>query len=43
MATLTTKVFGAGFLSSHGTWHGSLFLNGGGDPTFGWRSFDLAN
>ncbi len=42
-ATLTTRVFGTGFLSTRGTWHGTLFLKGGGDPTFGWRSFDQAN
>jgi serine-type D-Ala-D-Ala carboxypeptidase/endopeptidase (penicillin-binding protein 4) len=42
-ATLTTSVFGDGFLGSGGVYHGTLFLKGGGDPTFGSSSFDQAN
>ncbi|MGI8580248.1 MAG: D-alanyl-D-alanine carboxypeptidase/D-alanyl-D-alanine-endopeptidase [Solirubrobacteraceae bacterium] len=38
-AVLRTRVFGSGRLDSHGTWHGDLYLRGGGDPTFGHRSF----
>ncbi len=41
-ATLTTRVLGAGTLDSHGGWHGTLYLKGGGDPTFGSSSFDHA-
>jgi serine-type D-Ala-D-Ala carboxypeptidase/endopeptidase (penicillin-binding protein 4) len=39
-ATLVTKVLGVGSLSSSGVWHGTLYLKGGGDPTFGSASFD---
>jgi serine-type D-Ala-D-Ala carboxypeptidase/endopeptidase (penicillin-binding protein 4) len=39
-AKLTTSVFGTGWLDRHGVWHGTLYLRGGGDPTFGWASFD---
>jgi len=39
-ARLTTSVFGRGSKDSHGVWHGTLYLRGGGDPTFGWASFD---
>jgi serine-type D-Ala-D-Ala carboxypeptidase/endopeptidase (penicillin-binding protein 4) len=39
-ATLTTSVFGQGVLGSLGTWSGTLYLRGGGDPTFGSASFD---
>jgi D-alanyl-D-alanine carboxypeptidase/D-alanyl-D-alanine-endopeptidase (penicillin-binding protein 4) len=38
-ARLTTAVLGAGHLA-HGTWHGPLYLRGGGDPTFGTAGFD---
>lgn len=38
-SVLRTRVFGAGHLDSHGTWHGDLYLRGGGDPTFGHRAF----
>lgn len=36
---LETSVFGIGSLSG-GVWDGALYLRGGGDPTFGSRSFD---
>jgi D-alanyl-D-alanine carboxypeptidase/D-alanyl-D-alanine-endopeptidase (penicillin-binding protein 4) len=39
-AVLTTSVLGTGQLTPSGTWKGNLFLRGGGDPTFGSRSFD---
>jgi D-alanyl-D-alanine carboxypeptidase/D-alanyl-D-alanine-endopeptidase (penicillin-binding protein 4) len=39
-ATLQTRVMGAGALDDAGTWHGDLYLRGGGDPTFGSASFD---
>ena len=39
-AVLTTSVLGAGQLTTSGTWQGTLFLRGGGDPTFGSRRFD---
>ena len=39
-ATLTTSVLGIGALDSAGGWHGTLYLKGGGDPTFGSASFD---
>lgn len=38
-ATLETTVLGAGELDDAGTWHGDLYLRGGGDPTFGTASF----
>lgn len=38
-ATLGTEVLGSGELDEEGVWHGSLYLRGGGDPTFGSRSF----
>jgi D-alanyl-D-alanine carboxypeptidase/D-alanyl-D-alanine-endopeptidase (penicillin-binding protein 4) len=38
-AVLRTRVFGSGHLDSNGTWHGDLYLRGGGDPTFGHRAF----
>ena len=34
-ATLSTSVAGRGILDADGTWHGDLYLRGGGDPTFG--------
>lgn len=40
--TFATRLLGSGF-SSGGTWHGTLVLRGGGDPTFGSTSFDHAN
>jgi len=36
---LTTTVLGTGHLAPGGVWEGSLYLDGGGDPTFGSRSF----
>ena len=33
-------MLGAGTLQGHGVWHGTLYLRGGGDPTFGSVSFD---
>ncbi len=41
-ATLSTTVFGVGSEDSAGVWHGTLYLKGGGDPTFGSVSFDHA-
>jgi D-alanyl-D-alanine carboxypeptidase/D-alanyl-D-alanine-endopeptidase (penicillin-binding protein 4) len=41
-ATLTTSVLGAG-TQVGGTFTGTLYLRGGGDPTFGSSSFDSAN
>jgi D-alanyl-D-alanine carboxypeptidase/D-alanyl-D-alanine-endopeptidase (penicillin-binding protein 4) len=41
-ATLTTQLLGSGSLAN-GTWHGTLVLRGGGDPTFGSASFDQTN
>jgi D-alanyl-D-alanine carboxypeptidase/D-alanyl-D-alanine-endopeptidase (penicillin-binding protein 4) len=38
--TLTTSVLGVGTLDSGGAWHGTLYLKGGGDPTFGSASYD---
>ena len=37
--TLGTEVLGTGALDSEGVFRGSLYLRGGGDPTFGSRSF----
>lgn len=39
-ATLSTAVLGRGTLSPQGAWNGTLYLRGGGDPTFGSASFD---
>ena len=39
-ATLQTSIYGQGSLDLGGTWHGTLYLRGGGDPTFGSASFD---
>ena len=39
-ATLSTSVLGTGTIDSQGAWHGTLYLKGGGDPTFGSTSFD---
>jgi D-alanyl-D-alanine carboxypeptidase/D-alanyl-D-alanine-endopeptidase (penicillin-binding protein 4) len=38
-ATLSTTVLGVGHLDANGVWDGSLYLRGGGDPTFGSTSF----
>jgi D-alanyl-D-alanine carboxypeptidase/D-alanyl-D-alanine-endopeptidase (penicillin-binding protein 4) len=39
-ATLNTAVLGAGAIDATGAWHGTLYLKGGGDPTFGAAGFD---
>lgn len=36
---LDTTVYGVGRLAAGGVWEGSLYLHGGGDPTFGSSSF----
>jgi D-alanyl-D-alanine carboxypeptidase/D-alanyl-D-alanine-endopeptidase (penicillin-binding protein 4) len=41
-ATFQTRVFGTGKLLANGTWDGTLYLRGGGDPTFGSMTFDKA-
>ncbi|MGA2925723.1 MAG: D-alanyl-D-alanine carboxypeptidase/D-alanyl-D-alanine-endopeptidase [Solirubrobacteraceae bacterium] len=41
-ATLTTSVLGKGWRDARGIWHGTLYLRGGGDPTFGSAAFDQA-
>jgi serine-type D-Ala-D-Ala carboxypeptidase/endopeptidase (penicillin-binding protein 4) len=41
-ATLQTAVLGRGSLAPGGVWKGTLYLRGGGDPTFGSASFDQA-
>jgi D-alanyl-D-alanine carboxypeptidase/D-alanyl-D-alanine-endopeptidase (penicillin-binding protein 4) len=38
-ARLSTTVLGVGHLAPGGVWDGSLYLRGGGDPTFGSPSF----
>jgi serine-type D-Ala-D-Ala carboxypeptidase/endopeptidase (penicillin-binding protein 4) len=38
-ARLSTDVYGVGHLESGGVWNGSLYLKGGGDPTFGTSAF----
>src|SRR5437764_2149204 len=38
-STLATDLLGNGSLQPDGTWQGDLYLRGGGDPTFGGRSF----
>jgi len=38
-ARLETTVLGAGHLAPGGIWEGSLYLHGGGDPTFGSSAF----
>jgi D-alanyl-D-alanine carboxypeptidase/D-alanyl-D-alanine-endopeptidase (penicillin-binding protein 4) len=38
-SSLATTLVGSGSLGSSGTWKGSIYLRGGGDPTFGSRSF----
>jgi serine-type D-Ala-D-Ala carboxypeptidase/endopeptidase (penicillin-binding protein 4) len=37
-----TRVYGTGKLGANGTYKGTLYLRGGGDPTFGSSSFDHA-
>jgi serine-type D-Ala-D-Ala carboxypeptidase/endopeptidase (penicillin-binding protein 4) len=38
-ARLATTVYGVGQMAPGGVWEGSLYLRGGGDPTFGSTSF----
>jgi D-alanyl-D-alanine carboxypeptidase/D-alanyl-D-alanine-endopeptidase (penicillin-binding protein 4) len=38
--TFDTDVYGAGRLTGSGTFIGTLYLRGGGDPSFGSRNFD---
>ncbi len=38
-SSIATSLLGNGTLSANGTWKGDLYLRGGGDPTFGTRSF----
>ena len=38
-ARLDTTVYGVGRMAPGGVWEGSLYLRGGGDPTFGSSSF----
>jgi D-alanyl-D-alanine carboxypeptidase/D-alanyl-D-alanine-endopeptidase (penicillin-binding protein 4) len=38
-ARMTTAVLGVGTLAPEGVWEGSLYLRGGGDPTFGSQAF----
>jgi serine-type D-Ala-D-Ala carboxypeptidase/endopeptidase (penicillin-binding protein 4) len=38
--TLTTTILGSGTLDAAGGWHGTLYLKGGGDPTFGSSAYD---
>jgi serine-type D-Ala-D-Ala carboxypeptidase/endopeptidase (penicillin-binding protein 4) len=41
-ATFTTSILGMGSPDPSGVWDGTLYLRGGGDPTFGAVSFDHA-
>jgi D-alanyl-D-alanine carboxypeptidase/D-alanyl-D-alanine-endopeptidase (penicillin-binding protein 4) len=38
-ARLDTTVYGVGHMAPGGVWEGSVYLRGGGDPTFGTTSF----
>ena len=42
-ATFDTDVYGVGRRTDGGTFVGTLYLRGGGDPTFGSRNFDKVN
>ncbi len=42
-ARLSTTVYGVGRLAPGGVWEGSLYLRGGGDPTFGSSAFIRAH
>jgi D-alanyl-D-alanine carboxypeptidase/D-alanyl-D-alanine-endopeptidase (penicillin-binding protein 4) len=42
-AAFATRILGVGSLDAGGTWDGTLYLKGGGDPTFGSQGFDHAN
>ncbi len=39
-ATLQTSVRAIGSLDANGTWHGTMYLKGAGDPTFGSVAYD---
>ena len=39
-ATFTTSILGTGSRDPDGVWDGTLYLRGGGDPTFGSVGFD---
>jgi len=39
-ARLSTTVLGSGALGADGTWHGDLYVHGGGDPTLGSAAFN---
>ncbi|HUA50371.1 MAG TPA: D-alanyl-D-alanine carboxypeptidase/D-alanyl-D-alanine-endopeptidase [Solirubrobacteraceae bacterium] len=39
-ATFTTSILGVGSRNPEGVWDGTLYLRGGGDPTFGAVGFD---
>jgi D-alanyl-D-alanine carboxypeptidase/D-alanyl-D-alanine-endopeptidase (penicillin-binding protein 4) len=41
-SSIATSLLGTGSLAADGTWKGNLYLRGGGDPTFGSRSFARA-
>ncbi len=41
-ATFTTSILGSGSWGPGGVWDGTLYLKGGGDPTFGSVGFDHA-
>jgi D-alanyl-D-alanine carboxypeptidase/D-alanyl-D-alanine-endopeptidase (penicillin-binding protein 4) len=41
-ATLVTRILGSGTLGSDGVFTGTLYLRGGGDPSFGSASFDAS-
>jgi serine-type D-Ala-D-Ala carboxypeptidase/endopeptidase (penicillin-binding protein 4) len=42
-ATLSTSLLGRGTLGIDGTWSGTLYLQGAGDPTFGSAGFNQSN
>jgi D-alanyl-D-alanine carboxypeptidase/D-alanyl-D-alanine-endopeptidase (penicillin-binding protein 4) len=42
-ATLTTSILGRGTMAPGGAFDGTLYLRGGGDPTFGSASFDQSS
>jgi len=42
-ARLATSVLGVGHMAPGGVWEGSLYLRGGGDPTFGSSAFIRSN
>jgi D-alanyl-D-alanine carboxypeptidase/D-alanyl-D-alanine-endopeptidase (penicillin-binding protein 4) len=42
-ATFTTSLLGTGYRGRLGRWVGTLYLRGGGDPTFGSAGFDYRN